>query len=204
MATGGTAGAFVAAVLCLWAAGAGAKTVGKFWAFADAHFDEEYRKGGDPKLRCTAKANGTKGASEFGDFACDTPAVMLQSAVGFMASVEPNADFVLWAGDATPHYEDAPYWEPYTPAMMLRAIEHTNAVLGSRFKRVYFTIGNHDTYPLEFLPPPEHGGTEWYVNVSTTLRHFAMPPEALAEFRYSGFFAASPVPGLLVVSLNTM
>ena len=43
-----------------------------------------------------------------GDYQCDSPLLLLKSAVLAMNKFEPNPDFILWTGDSNPHWRKQP------------------------------------------------------------------------------------------------
>ncbi|KAL0237955.1 hypothetical protein GEMRC1_012429 [Eukaryota sp. GEM-RC1] len=64
--------------------------VGSFWTINDVHYSDHYRQGSDPNTACT---RGHGSAGKFGNLQCCAPKPLLDSALEFMASLEPNPDF---------------------------------------------------------------------------------------------------------------
>ncbi|XP_046991742.1 acid sphingomyelinase-like phosphodiesterase 3b [Schistocerca americana] len=79
--------------------------IGYFWHITDIHYDPKYDRNGDPKSNCwrsdTGRAGGVGGASpgQLGDYRCDAPWDLVESAVRAMKSKHgDNIDFILWTG----------------------------------------------------------------------------------------------------------
>jgi hypothetical protein len=79
----------------------------------DTHIDPQYRPKTNPNERCI---NGTGSAGVFGDLLCDVPQALAESGFAFMKQTEAKPTFVLFTGDAPPHYLDYTSVEQYTGA----------------------------------------------------------------------------------------
>lgn len=85
----------------------------KFWHLTDVHYDWRYivcalvllhlsdwwaQAGGDPKNMCHGSKPMKDGASPVGDYLCDSPLELVESALQQMKKIEPNPDFIIWTG----------------------------------------------------------------------------------------------------------
>lgn len=72
---------------------------GRFWHITDLHLDPTYRLSPDPTKVCfSSKGVPVTGAGVFGDFLCDSPYSLIQSAFGHMAPLTAPQDFIIWTG----------------------------------------------------------------------------------------------------------
>ncbi|KAG7262718.1 hypothetical protein CRUP_032285 [Coryphaenoides rupestris] len=77
---------------------------GRFWHITDLHLDATYHLTDDPTKVCfSSKGAPTMNAGIYGDFLCDSPYRLIQSAFTQMSQVVPQADFIIWTGDSPPH-----------------------------------------------------------------------------------------------------
>ncbi|KAH6922789.1 hypothetical protein HPB50_019080 [Hyalomma asiaticum] len=74
--------------------------IGYFWHVTDFHVDKDYTTRGSRDLSCHLDANRTilDNIGAYGDFVCDAPKLLAQSAVEAMERIHPTPDFVLWTG----------------------------------------------------------------------------------------------------------
>ena len=63
----------------------------QFLHVSDFHIDPNYEK----HLSCKTTPNHTQ---EYGDYLCDSPKVLVKSAIKYMKKKFPNPDFILWTG----------------------------------------------------------------------------------------------------------
>ena len=80
-----------------------------FLHLSDIHLDFDYVENGiaTKKQMCHASANqGQIGnASKYGDYNCDSPRLLVESAFEAMKKFVPDPDFILWTGDNSPHVD---------------------------------------------------------------------------------------------------
>lgn len=71
----------------------------RFWHITDLHLDPTYHQSPDPTKVCfSSKGVPVTQAGMFGDFLCDSPYSLIQSAFSDMAKRTAPPDFVIWTG----------------------------------------------------------------------------------------------------------
>lgn len=71
----------------------------RFWHITDLHLDPTYHQSLDPTTVCfSSKGVPVTKAGMFGDFLCDSPYSLIQSAFSGMAKRTVSQDFVIWTG----------------------------------------------------------------------------------------------------------
>ena len=65
----------------------------QFLHISDFHYDPHY----DQNKSCDMRKNEAK-PGRFGDYRCDSPKILIQSAVNYMKQLFPKPDFILWTG----------------------------------------------------------------------------------------------------------
>lgn len=87
---------------------------GFFWHVSDFHFDKDYTTHGVREAMCHSTPNqlSSDDIGPYGDFKCDAPRPLVESAVAAMRRIEPDPDFVLWTGSVPfrARWPDAPVW----------------------------------------------------------------------------------------------
>ena len=75
----------------------GTKQYRQFLHVSDFHFDRHYASeaGNDS---CKPRKSDTKPYGQYGDYECDPPQVLIESAIDYMKNKFPNPDFILWTG----------------------------------------------------------------------------------------------------------
>lgn len=72
---------------------------GRFWHITDLHLDPTYHRSTDPTKVCfSSKGVPVTQAGLFGDFLCDSPYSLIQSALAHMAPLTQPLDFIVWTG----------------------------------------------------------------------------------------------------------
>ena len=72
---------------------------GRFWHITDLHLDPTYHLAPDPTKVCySSKGVPTINAGLYGDFLCDSPYRLIQSAFTNMATLTQPQDFIIWTG----------------------------------------------------------------------------------------------------------
>jgi len=131
-------------------------TAGTFWHISDLHLDHLYREGGNISNWCHSNQLSQPtphdlGAGPVGDYHCDSPLVLVLSALEAMARFQPNPEFIVWTGDSAPH------WKEPTPPNASYITNVTSTVftkLGQLFPRtpIIPALGNHDSSPPDQFP----------------------------------------------------
>lgn len=74
-------------------------SAGRFWQITDLHLDPTYHMATDPTKVCfSSKGVPVPQAGVFGDFLCDSPYGLIQSALTHMAPLTQPLDFLIWTG----------------------------------------------------------------------------------------------------------
>ncbi|XP_068085178.1 cyclic GMP-AMP phosphodiesterase SMPDL3A [Anabrus simplex] len=166
-----------------------------FWHITDIHYDDLYVKGGDTMRGCRATESGLSGASKpagrFGDFNCDSPLALVDSAASAMRSKHgENIEFVLWTGEGLLH---VPGTTGDHELILLQNLTHLlKHTFSSQF--VFPVLGHQD--PI----PPRN---DKYHAISKMWRNW-LPPEAISTFEKGGYYSIElKMNKLRIVVLNT-
>ncbi|XP_048452994.1 acid sphingomyelinase-like phosphodiesterase 3a [Rhincodon typus] len=74
-------------------------TAGQFWHITDLHLDPTYHLTDDPTKVCfSSMGRPAKHAGPYGDYLCDSPYELIQSAFKFMKDAKVQPSFVIWTG----------------------------------------------------------------------------------------------------------
>jgi 3',5'-cyclic AMP phosphodiesterase CpdA len=132
-------------------------------------------------------------SGEFGRYGCDTPASLLNSTFAAMRNVNPSPDFIIFTGDAPAH--------GLSSEQQLTAIQHVASIVSAFFPNTLLipSIGNNDVYPDYSC-----ACSDPRMELIFTSYLKWIPANQSATFLKMGAFAISPVPGLRVVSINTI
>ncbi|KAJ8270738.1 hypothetical protein GJAV_G00118680 [Gymnothorax javanicus] len=171
---------------------------GQFWHISDLHLDPTYHVTEDPTKVCfSSQGHPALNPGMFGDFLCDSPYELIQSAFQFMKEKNSHPDFIIWTGDSPPH---VPAQELSTDTV-IRIIGNMTHTIREFFPDlpVYPALGNHDYWPQDQLPVVT---SEIYQAVSKLWEPW-LQPDALLTFRKGGFYSQVISPNLRLVSLNT-
>uniref|UniRef100_G3PEI7 Acid sphingomyelinase-like phosphodiesterase n=1 Tax=Gasterosteus aculeatus aculeatus TaxID=481459 RepID=G3PEI7_GASAC len=181
---------------------------GRFWHITDLHLDPSYHLSPDPTKVCySSKGAPATHAGPFGDFLCDSPYALIQSAFAHMAPLTRPQDFIIWTGsvprggggvDSPPH---VPAGELSTDAVV-QVIGNMTQTIRQHFPNltVYPALGNHDYWPQDQMPDSSNAIYE----AAAQLWKPWLQPEALLTLSQGGFYSQLAKPGLRVLSLNTI
>ncbi|XP_055531013.1 acid sphingomyelinase-like phosphodiesterase 3a [Wyeomyia smithii] len=167
--------------------------IGYFWHITDLHFEPYYTTKGDIFRSCwynehRADTNNVKRPGTFGDYMCDSPWSLLESATQAMKSKQgDNVEFVLWTGDGLSH--SAKRLHETSRLELLRNITE----LMSR------------TFPSQFVFPVlgHEDGSPNFVQLGELWRHW-LPSEALQTFEKGGYYTIEQTKSRLrIIALNT-
>ncbi|KAM3843216.1 cyclic GMP-AMP phosphodiesterase SMPDL3A [Diretmus argenteus] len=174
-------------------------STGRFWHITDLHLDPSYTLAADPTKVCfSSKGVPASQAGLYGDFLCDSPYRLIQSAFTHMAQVTPPLDFIIWTGDSPPH---VPVGELSTDTV-IQVISNMTQTIRNHFPSltVYPALGNHDYWPQDQMMT----STNAVYQAAAKLWQGWLQPEALRTLTEGGFYSQLVRPGLRVVSLNTI
>ncbi|XP_035786018.1 acid sphingomyelinase-like phosphodiesterase 3a [Anopheles albimanus] len=167
--------------------------IGYFWHITDIHLDTYYTTKGDIFRSCwlTEHHSNTANAKRpgpYGDYMCDSPWSLLESATQAMKSKQgDNVEFVLWTGDGLSH--SAKRMHDTKRLDVLRNITE----LMSR------------TFPSQFVFPVlgHEDGSANYEQLGDLWRHW-LPLEALQTFEKGGYYTIEQTKSRLrIIALNT-
>ncbi|XP_061609892.1 acid sphingomyelinase-like phosphodiesterase 3a [Phyllopteryx taeniolatus] len=172
---------------------------GRFWHITDLHLDPTYHLVPDPTKVCfSSKGEPASSAGPFGDFVCDSPYSLIQSAFTHMTRlVQPN-DFIIWTGDSPPH---VPSTELST-SMVIQVMSNMTHTIRQHFPNVsvFPAVGNHDYWPQDQMP----SSTNDIYKAATRLWKPWLQDDALKTLSQGGFYTQLVHAGLRVVSVNSI
>ena len=171
--------------------------VGYFWHFTDTHISPSYVAGSDPNARCYW---GTGSAGKYGHYYCDSPVLLLNTAIEGMIKRVGEPDFILYGGDHVSMPDPALSLEMTVDRLRnitdyLRTFQkaHPNT-------KVFPVVGNHDVYPqFQFA---EQGPFYVYSEVARLWEPF-VGAEAAKTLNHSAYYTVPIAPGLRLIALNT-
>ncbi|XP_063079163.1 acid sphingomyelinase-like phosphodiesterase 3a [Engraulis encrasicolus] len=172
--------------------------LGTFWHISDLHLDPTYHVTGDRTKVCiSSKGYPAVDPGTFGDFMCDSPYELIESAFKFMKTL-PQPDFMIWTGDSPPHVPAA----ELSTKQVIEVLSNTTNTVRAFFPTlpVYPAVGNHDYWPQDQLPTTTN---DIYQAVAKLWSHW-LEPEAVATLQAGGFYSQLIRPHLRLVSLNTI
>lgn len=184
-----------------------AAKIGYFWHITDIHYDVNYTMDGDSRRMCWRTDSGGGGggvnsrrpAGRFGDYSCDSPWGLVESAARAMKSKHgDNIEFVLWTGDDIAHVKD----DYLSTEKVLMVMQNLTDLLRHTFSSqfVFPVLGNHDFYPQNQLPPRRH---PTYKRVAEMWRYW-LPTEAIDSFEKGGYYTIEQKGSKFrIVALNT-
>jgi len=178
----------------LWALTDG---IGTFVHLSDIHVDLEYKNGTVTDCHlpvCCHDGIGTAGL--WGDYACDTPLLLLDSLMDAIAELSPN--FIVYTGDDPDH---AIYNQ--TREKNLRNIRIVSERLNERFPSlpIFHAIGNHESFPVNMFGGP--GSDSWLLDTLSAEWTPLLSPSSLLTLRYGGYYTERFNPRLRIIALNT-
>ncbi|XP_037100740.1 acid sphingomyelinase-like phosphodiesterase 3a [Syngnathus acus] len=172
---------------------------GRFWHITDLHLDPTYNLAPDPTKVCfSSKGVPATGAGPFGDYVCDSPYSLIQSAFMHIKSlVQPN-DFFIWTGDSPPH---VPVSELST-SMVIQVLSNLTQTIRQHFPNVtvFPAIGNHDYWPQDQLPT----STNDIYKAAARLWKPWLEDQALETLSQGGFYTQLVRTGIRVISVNSI
>uniref|UniRef100_UPI00398EAFBA sphingomyelin phosphodiesterase n=1 Tax=Pristiophorus japonicus TaxID=55135 RepID=UPI00398EAFBA len=175
----------------------------------DIHWDKEYSPGTDPDCKdplCCRRGSGLppryrKGAGKWGEYSkCDLPLRTIENLLQHLRS--DHFDLVYWTGDIPAHN----VWHQSRRDQVV-ALDTITALLRRHLGhvRVYPSVGNHESTPVNSFPPPFVRGNQssaWLYGAMVAAWKDWLPKEALETLGRAGFYTVKLGPGLRLVSLN--
>ncbi|KAJ1530897.1 hypothetical protein ONE63_005737 [Megalurothrips usitatus] len=162
---------------------------GHFWHISDLHYDVNFSSDGDIRHNCrrwSGNGNGVgmgenrRPEGRFGDFHCDAPLLLLESATAAMKDIAKEVDFVLWTGAGPVSGHEAGLTQ--VTQLLLRAFT-------SQF--VFPVLG------------PDMRHADHYKQAAEIWRNW-LPEEAMQTFYKGGYYTIEQKSKpLRIVALNT-
>ncbi|XP_028653069.1 acid sphingomyelinase-like phosphodiesterase 3a [Erpetoichthys calabaricus] len=171
---------------------------GQFWHITDLHLDPTYHITDDHTKVCfSSKGFPAKNPGVFGDYMCDSPYLLIQSAFDYMKNVDLQPKFIIWTGDSPPHVPP----EELSTDIVINVIRNMTNTIQAFFPdlQVYPALGNHDYWPQDQLPV----STNKIYEAVTELWKPWLTPEALKTLIKGGFYSQMIDQNLRIISLNT-
>ena len=176
---------------------------GQVLLISDVHIDNQYDGSLSSSCKCEARYDtGTCSDNSlrnpFGQFGCDASPKLMQSALSAAAAVAPDPNFVIFGGDYMSHSSPS-------ATATLSAISAVTDLLAQHwgdksgdFDTIYPTTGNSDFYGDYHLNITDDAENTWLAKVS------AIWGSTRSTISASGFFAVEAIPGITVISINTI
>ncbi|KAK0157439.1 hypothetical protein PV328_011183 [Microctonus aethiopoides] len=154
--------------------------IGYFWHITDIHYDPKYSSQGNAASICwNTRINNDVGhmrsdrkvAGIFGNYSCDSPWALIESAVQAMKSKQDEGiEFVLWTGDALTHASEM------SEEVRLESLKNLTDLLSHTFTSQFvFPALGHEDVGLNF-------------NQTAILWKHWLPSEALQTFEKWGYY----------------
>eukprot|EP00128_Syssomonas_multiformis_P007149 Colp12_sorted_trinity150504_noHs@27357 len=179
---------------------------GYFWHLTDVHINPHYKVGVPTSGNCRNESKfrlySDTLSQRFGSYQCDIPQVLLDSAFHHMATEGPQPDFIIWTGDDPTHCGSPPSICELTKDEVIQSVTIISDLIKEFFPGVPIipSLGNHDTDPESQLSV----GDNWVLRLLSQLWSPWLDEKQLATFSKWGYYAAEPVPNLVIVALNTV
>lgn len=168
-----------------------------FWHITDFHYDPRFSLRGDTKKGCWppeyegASRAAWRPAGRFGDFSCDAPWELIESAAkSMMSRHSDNVEFVLWTGDALSHALSHAA-KRMQERKLVQLLQNLTDLLGKTFSSqfVFPALGHDDPTPRKEL------GKMW---------SRWLPTDSLNTFESGGYYMIErKTLKLQIVVLNT-
>ncbi|XP_033958865.1 acid sphingomyelinase-like phosphodiesterase 3b [Pseudochaenichthys georgianus] len=170
---------------------------GNFWHITDLHWDPTYELSDDPQLVCQSSGKRpAANAGQFGDYACDSPWLLINSSVYAMKDILPDPDFIVWTGDDTPHAD-------LGEEVVLPIISNLTHIISQVFPntKVYSALGNHDFHPKSQLP----AGPDDIYDQTAEMWQDWLDPASKETFKKGGYYTEKLLnrTGFRMLVLNT-
>lgn len=149
--------------------------IGYFWHITDIHYDPRYSTQANAATACWNTRNGVnsgrKTPGEFGDYGCDSPWALVESAASAMTSNRGEGiKFVLWTGDALTRTTGM------NVELRLQCLRNLTDLLSRTFKEQFvFPALGHDDIGVNFS------------QLAEIWQHW-LPQEALDTFKTAGYY----------------
>lgn len=145
---------FIVALLLLLMTSSRGDVSCKFWHVTDMHYDMYYDATAQDKSQVCPSSYGDAAIDpgQFGDYKCDAPWGLIDSAVENMKNFHPDADFIIWTGDDTLHTGNEE--QDLSEDLVVEIITKQTQLLRNYFPDtpIFPTMGNHDFHLKNQMP----------------------------------------------------
>ncbi|CEI87801.1 hypothetical protein RMCBS344292_02209 [Rhizopus microsporus] len=190
---------------------------GRYLHITDIHMDKHYLKGATIASDCHREPNKHKKrkkrqgllAGYWGapNTDCDSPPRLVYHNIEYIANEWKNKiDFVIWTGDNARHDGDALITRTKKEIIgynqkVTRLLKEAFTLDSDRTLPIVPCIGNNDVHPHNALRGIKHNPQ---LEEFSVLWQDFIPSDQMKSFKKGGYFAIDVVPGLRVLSLNTL
>ncbi|OBZ87203.1 Endopolyphosphatase [Choanephora cucurbitarum] len=190
------------------------KQHGYFLHITDMHIDEDYLEGATSSSSCHRLSHPLQTlkkkpvlAGKYGAVGaqCDAPVILAQETLDWISdNWKDKLDFVIWTGDNAKHDWDKKEKRKRRDVYNLNQ-RVTDMVLDTFWDAkipVIPSFGNNDVFPHNQIAGPEVDGD--LLSFYERLWRTWIPSDQRATFRQGGYFSIQAVPGIQVITLNSM
>ncbi|OZJ03452.1 hypothetical protein BZG36_02736 [Bifiguratus adelaidae] len=195
---------------------------------SDWHYDPNYQEGAEANcsrplccqrrdtdpLKGTIPQNISRPANKWGDYNCDAPFALLESALDAIPKLEPDIAFAMLTGDIPPHNVWSTTKDNVTYQTETFAFEHLHSHFDKTINiTVYPVVGNHEAAPTNIFPlntsiipdnKLQEWSTQWLYNTLADDWEGWLSSDMLESVRHnSGSYVSQPRDNLLLITLNT-
>jgi sphingomyelin phosphodiesterase acid-like 3 len=197
-------------------------SVEKVLILSDIHYDSLYDSSLSPTCKCNSQydTDGTCTTGSWqdlnGQFGCDSPWALVESAISNAAKLVPDPNFILFLGDYVRH-------DPSSVQVALDGIKKVTEAIdyyfndveaessssSSSYKEIRLlesTFGNTDMHPDYSLETDDESATDYFKHISRIWDKTGdqLTSEMNATVQIGGYYFMEVTPGLYVISINTV
>lgn len=194
---------FFTFIVCAIAINNVSSKIGYFWHITDIHYDANYeatadyaqsckRSAVDQELLVMERPSLPSSGGRLGDYGCDSPWTLVQSAVKAMKEKHgDNIEFVLWSGDSV----SSDVADMHTRVMAIQNV--TNLLIQTFSSQFVFPVLGHD----------DPGALKNQLIDYTSLGHYWrqwLPTDAIQTFNKGGYYTIEQKGNKLrIIALNS-
>jgi sphingomyelin phosphodiesterase len=175
---------------------------------SDIHLDNKYYLSsfdkcllGDTGLGCCRKYDlpleHSLPVSKYGDYNCDSPISLVDGTLDWINS-NMDIDYIIYTGDTVDHHD------------ITQSPSHNQAEINIVFKlfnkyfpdtKIFYAIGNHDTYPIDQSSPYIYNN---FLTHTNSLMSKWLSEKSQHSMKLGGYYSELISDTLKVISLNTI
>ncbi len=178
------------------------KNIGTFVHFSDIHYDYSYKVNTPTNcyfhslgLPCCKSYNWKTPynlSGKWGDNNCNTPFILMNETLNYISNF--NSDFYIYTGDSTDH--QIPF---QTPNSIKKEMITVYDLFRIYFPKMYHTVGNHDTWPVNQIPG-------LFIDINNFIFNLWKPwvtNESYSTVKQGLFYKQTVAKNLDIISINT-